>query len=238
MIIKSSNHQNTYFTYLLTSNHRSRGTVILLDGIPGKPTSKEELMRVLVNKGFDVFFPRYEGTWESEGEFLKVKPSQAITNFLNEIKTGIQLEGRKYESVKLFILATSFGGAIALDIASENIVNKICVVSPVISFSKVIGITTLEKHLNSTYPNEYRFSTKNWQRLIQDELWNLDNNEIKNNKDILIILGKNDDQIQEIDILNFAKEKNIKTTIYDSGHITLSKITEQMSQEIVDFFSK
>ncbi len=62
--------------------------------------------------------------------------------------------------------------------------------------------------------------------------------EIRDSSKILIIAGKNDDEISEKDIKKFGKLKNIKVNMHDLGHITLSKIPSFILKEILEFFSK
>lgn len=235
--INSSQYKNLFFTYLL-SNELSDGAIILLDGLPSNPLSKKELMKKLIKKNYDVFFPRYEGTWESKGEFLKRLPSETIIEFINALRKGLKIGDKEYNATKIFILGASFGGGVALDIVNQNVADKICVTSPVISFRKVEGIDTLENFLKTTHRNNYRFDSKNWQKLLNDQIWNLDDDKIKRPLDILIIFGDSDDQIKDADIIEFGKKYGVKVNSYKFGHITLSKITEPMLKEIINFFSK
>lgn len=237
-MIKSSQYKNLYFTYALSESNLSHTSVIILDGLPSNPSSKDKLIQKLVRHDFDVFFPRYEGTWESRGEFLKRAPSKAIVEFIKSLQRGVFLNDRKYIAQKIFILGASFGGGVALDIASQNIANRICAVSPVISFKKVVGIDTLKNYLRTAHIENYRFNSKNWHKLLENGLWNLDDNKIKNSSDILILAGDADNQIKKTDILKFAKKSKIKVSVYKAGHITLSKIKESMLEEILEFFSK
>jgi esterase/lipase len=238
--IKSSQYRKLHFVYALSESSLSRahGEVIILDGLPSNPSDRNQLIQKLSQQNLDVFFPRYEGTWESKGEFLKRAPSKAITEFIKALRRGIVLNDKKYIAQKIFILGASFGGGVALDIASQNIANKICVVSPVISFKKVVGIDTLKNYLGAAYPKDYRFDPKNWQKLLEDGLWDLDDNKIKNSSDVLILAGDADNQIKKADILEFGKKNKIRIGIYNFGHITLGKITESMLEEILEFFSK
>lgn len=235
--IRTSQYRNLFFTYSLSHN-QSLGTIILLSGLPSNPFSKNSLIRSLSAQNYDIFFPRYEGTWESTGEFLKRSPSKSIIEFIQALKIGINIENKKYVAKKIFILGVSFGGGIALDIADKNIVDKVCAISPVISFKKVNGINTLEDYLKTKYNKDYRFNSSNWSRLLNNKIWNLEKENIKNPNKVLIVAGKNDTTIKKEDVVNFSNKNKIEMSLYDFGHITLSKITEQMYKEILGFFSK
>ena len=98
-------------------------------GLPSNPSSKGQLMQELSGHGYDVFFPRYEGTWESKGTFLERTPSEAIIEFIKILKKGISTGNKEYLAGKIFLLGASFGGGVALDIATKYTVDNICVVS-------------------------------------------------------------------------------------------------------------
>ncbi len=236
--IRSSQYKNLFFTYILSRGAPSKGTIILLDGLPSNPLSKNQLIQKLAEYNYDVFFPRYEGTWESKGNFLKRAPSEAIIEFIETLRKGESIENKKYKAKKVFLLGASFGGGVAFDIATKYVVDKICAISPVISFKEVNGIETLENYIRAAYSKDYRFNSKEWQKLIKDEVWNLEDNEIRESSNVLIVTGKNDDQIKESDLTEFGKRNNVKVRIYDFGHITLSKIPESILGEILTFFSK
>ena len=237
-ITSTSQYKNLFFTYVLSENNRAFGTIILLDGLPSNPSSKNNLIKRLSVQNYDIFFPRYEGTWESTGEFLKRSPSVSIAEFIKALKIGINIENKKYIAKKIFILGASFGGGIALDIVDKNIVDKVCAISPVISFTKVDGINTLEGYLKTEHEKDYRFNSFNWSRLLNNKIWNLEKGNIKYPNKILIVAGKNDTTVKKRDVINFSNKNKIEMSLYDFGHITVGKITEQMLKEILGFFSK
>lgn len=226
-------YENLFFSYILSQNKSPKGTIILLDGLPSNPISKNKLMQELSNN-YDVFFPRYEGTWESKGTFLERAPSESIIEFIQALRKSLKLENKRYLPKKIFLLGASFGGGVALDIATKCKVDKICAVSPVISFKRINGIETLEDYLRKE--QKYNFNSNDWKRLLDDKIWNLNESRISNNSDIWIIIGKNDNQISEKEVVEFCKRKNIQNQILDLGHITLSKIPESTLVEIINFF--
>lgn len=231
--MKNSKYKNIYFTYLF-SKGSSKGAIILLDGIPSNPSSKESLMEDLSEKGYDVFFPRYEGTLESKGTFLERSPSEPIGEFIDSLKNGDIFE-EEYKPSKIFLLGSSFGGMVSLNLADKTSIDKICVVSPVVSFKEVNGIETLGDYLAKERSKEYRFNSSDWEKLISDSIINL--KELKSSSDILIIGGKNDGQINEETLAEFSKDKEILFKSLDLGHISLSKIPSDTLSEILDFFS-
>jgi esterase/lipase len=236
--IYSAQFKNLFFTYVLSKGAISNGAVILLDGLPSNPQSKNELIQELSSSGYDVFFPRYEGTWESKGTFLERAPSEAIIEFIEALKKGEKIGNKKYLANSVFLLGASFGGGVTLDIATKYSADKVCVVSPAISFKAVNGIETLGDYLKKAYSKDYRFNLKDWQKLIIDEIWNLKSGRINAPNNVWIVTGKNDNQVKEIDVIDFAEAKGIRFKTCDLGHITLSKIPNPILLEIIDFFSK
>jgi esterase/lipase len=236
--INSFKYKKLFFTYIFSKNTPSKGTIILLDGLPSNPSTKANLMRELSEKGYDVFFPRYEGTWESDGTFLERAPSEGIIEFIKKLKDGINIEGKNYNNNKIFLFGASFGGGVALDISTKEDVGKICVVSPVISFKKVNGIETLEDYLIKTRSKDYRFDPRGWKKLLEDQIWNLRESKVKKPSKVWIGTGKNDDQIKEGDVRAFGKINGIRIKTYNLGHITLSKIPSSMLRQMIDFLKK
>ena len=53
-----------------TRPRKKQKVIILCDGMPSMPR-KQALMEFLAAKGYWVFYPRYRGSWESGGQFLR-----------------------------------------------------------------------------------------------------------------------------------------------------------------------
>jgi len=77
--------------------------LILLDGLPSIPKNRD-LLQQYSSFGFTVFFPRYPGTWESEGKFLEDNPIPAIEKLLVEIKRGIVVENIKISAKEIYFI--------------------------------------------------------------------------------------------------------------------------------------
>ncbi len=87
--------------------------VIICSGAPGVP-SKRGLVEFFSKKGFWAIYPRYRGTWESDGVFLRKSPEQDVLDIIDALPRGfVDLwSGKKYRLVPddIFIVAGSFGG--------------------------------------------------------------------------------------------------------------------------------
>lgn len=211
--------------------------IIFLLGLPGSP-KEYEMFQYFKSEGFDIFLPRYEGTWESKGEFLERAPSIAIDDLINTLKKGIVLtDGNVYKSKNIYVLGTSFGGGVSLNVSPKNI-KAVCALSPVISFRNVNKIDTLGTYLSMQEKNNYRFVSTQWDKLISDTLYSPITDMLVSPEDVLLIAGKNDDQISYTEIQEFATKKGISNIdIKDMGHITFSKITKEIQTRISDFFN-
>src|SRR3954463_6403277 len=76
--------------FLPPSRPRSKQRVILLcDGMPSIPR-KQPLVEFLSKRGFWVFYPRWRGAWESDGQFLQLPPQQDLFDVLDELPRGFR----------------------------------------------------------------------------------------------------------------------------------------------------
>src|ERR1051325_8928015 len=67
----------------------TRRVIILCGGMPGYPGNRG-LFSFLSKKGFWVFAPRYRGSWESGGEFLRISPHKDIQDVIEAIPKGFK----------------------------------------------------------------------------------------------------------------------------------------------------
>ncbi len=237
--MKSFYLRNIYVGYDVSPKvAEKRKAIVFLLGLPGSP-KEYEVFQYFKSQGFDIFLPRYEGTWESKGEFLGLPPSVAIDELVVALKSGITLaDANIYKSNNVFVLGASFGGGVSLTLKNSEIIKAVCALSPVISFKNVNKIETLGAYLSTQEKDNYRFSYTQWGKLISDSLYSpiTDMSILPGN--VLLIAGKNDDQIMYTEIQKFATDKGIlNVKIEDAGHITFSKITEGLQEIISGFFN-
>src|SRR3989344_3616458 len=67
---------------------KSSRVVILCGGMPAYTGRKDALMEFFARKGYWVFLPRYRGSWESGGQFLKRSPHEDIIDVINGLSRG------------------------------------------------------------------------------------------------------------------------------------------------------
>lgn len=161
---------NIFFEFL--TYDEPKDSVIFLPGFPSSNKYDVE-MRFLFKKGYNVFFPRYKGTYQSKGLFLKSNIVRDIQKFLNEIKKGKaeslwDLNIKKFSTRKIILFGGSFSGAIACGLSSiDKNISKIILSAPVWDFKKHNSdgneqdLQKLVPFIKRAYSNLYRFRFNN-----------------------------------------------------------------------------
>lgn len=226
------------FDYSFSITPSEQKTVILLEGLP-TTSKKHQLMLDLNARGYDVFYPQYEGTRDSYGEFLARNPVDPIDEFISNLHLGMMLKNNiSFKTDSIYVLGSSFGGGIALSLQDQKYIKKVVVASPVISFKLVKGIETLEAYISKNLSDLYRYKKDNWDKMINDGFFcPLKKTALPHNK-VLILGGAHDLEILSSDLNKYTEEKNLSLKILeDKSHITLSKIDESVL-DIIDKFYK
>lgn len=196
-----------------------------------------------------MFFPRYRGTWESGGEFLKRSPHEDILDVIDELPKGfVDLwSGYRYKlpsySYKLFIFGGSFGGPAAILCSRDPRVTKAVAFASVIDWSDPSDepMDKLEAFLPQGFGNMYRFSKKNWGRLSRGEFYNpIDEADTINPKKLLLIHAKDDTLCIYRSARTFAEKTGVKLlTLRTGGHFGFSKsIKPRIYKEIRRFLKR
>ncbi len=160
----------------IPSSKPSHKVIILAHGIPGVPKANET-MEFWSRKGFWVFFPRYRGTWESGGEFLKHSPEKDILDVIDGIGKGFLdlWSGAVFHIPNsiFYIFGGSFGGPAAILCSRDPRVTKAVAFAPVIDWKAPSDepMDQLGAFIPKGFGNSYRFSKKNWNRLSRNEFY-------------------------------------------------------------------
>ncbi len=221
--------------------------IILCSGMPGVP-DKQELMEFFARKGYWTFFPRYRGTWESDGQFLKRSPEKDINDVvLGLSKKFTEIWDNKSYLVKpkdIYIIGASFGGTAAVLCSLNSKVTKAIAIAPVIDWkkdSKVEPLPLLEKLTRSMYGQAYRFNHRDWQKLERGNFYNPVTKQSKIDKNKLLIIHAKDDKLALYQpALKFAKETGAALiTLKTGGHLS-SKIllSPRISKLIISFIKE
>lgn len=226
------------------SIRRSNKVIILCGGMPGYP-AKKELMFFLAGKDYWVFSPRYRGSWESAGLFLKKSPHLDIVDVIDSLSSGfIDLwNNKKYKikKPKVYLIGSSFGGPAAILASMDTRVRKAIAFSPVIDWkvnSKLESLDRLGKFTKTAFGNGYRFRQKDWNKLKKGRFYspiaavnNLDKNKI------YIIHAKDDEVVYADTSIKFAKKLGCKITLLKKGgHLSAFNLTKATFWKRVDNF--
>lgn len=218
----------------LPPSRPSRDVIIVCDGMPTVP-SKKHLLEFFSKKGFWVFHPRYRGTWESGGSFLRTSPEKDILDVVAGLSQKITdvWSRKKYTIVpkRIFIFGSSFGGAGAL-LAAQNVhVTKVVALSPAVDWrieSKLEPIKKMRKNIKDSFGNGYRFTQKDWRKFEKGNFYNpmLVAKKIPGQK-ILMIHAQDDRLVPWKSVESFAaKTKSSLMLLKKGGHFSLSHILE------------
>ena len=248
MIVYRSKINNIIFEFL--SAKKDKGVVIFCDGLPSVPKQKE-LMVYFSTQGYSVVYPRYRGTWESGGEFLKESPSKDIAAIIREVKKGKLKELYANRAIKInngniFLIGSSFGGSIALSLVENKNVSKIVALSPLVDFkihnnnNNEQDLSQLSSFIKKAFGNAYRFKRENWDKMVKGQIFNPKQKLSKKEAEkILIFFDKSDNSIDYKKIQNYSHKNGLKNIeVKKIGHLSFSKISDKIKVKIVDHLKK
>lgn len=232
-----------------TEKLRKKGRVALIaKGVPGMPGSAH-FLEFLAREGFYAISPRYRGTWESGGVFLKEDPTDDIEEVLNALgKPLISLyEGREYTvpSEPVYVFVASFGGPAGLFLSKDARVERVFAYSPVVDWrvpmpkEPVKGFTKMTKLL---YGEAYRIDPKGEAKLLSGTFYNPASApyEIDGSK-VHIFHAKDDDIVSFDPVRAFAKQIGAQLTAYTKGghggtsHFMEKRIWKQIMTDLRSF---
>ncbi len=159
-----------FFEFVLQD--RNADAMIIFPGFPSG-NDFSDLIAFFYEKGYHVFVPRYRGTYQSSGVFLSKSPVEDMIFFLEGLDSGSarsmwDMKKEAFKINKKILLASSFGGAIALGVAAKyDKISHLILQAPVWDF-KLHNADGSEQDLDKTtefvrsaYKNCYRFRFKN-----------------------------------------------------------------------------
>lgn len=189
---------------------------ILAIGAPSG-SSKKEVLQFLSSHGYVAVFPRYRGTWESDGWFLEQSPAQDIHDVVVELekKHGVtniatgEVLSVKVQVVHLF--GGSFGGPAVLLNTHLPIVKKVVAVSPVIDWQAEGEDEPFDEFVRYScvgYGGAYRTKRKSdWQKLVQTDFYNpLAHTGKMIGKKVFILHAKDDTNVPVDPVIPFAEK--------------------------------
>lgn len=222
---------------------------IIASGLPSSPVKKETL-RFLAAQGYVAVFPRYRGTWESEGNFLEHSPAKDIEDVIADlIKKHAIVDFATGEKKPVRVSAAhlfggSFGGPAVLMNSHLPIVKKVIALAPVLDW-KIDGkdepFDVFVKFTHEGFGDAFRTKhMDDWQKLIKTDFYNpADHTSRINGKKVFIIHSKDDTVVPYGPIIPFAQKTG--ATYYlkpKGGHRAFSYMSHRFYWKKIEKFLK
>jgi pimeloyl-ACP methyl ester carboxylesterase len=218
--------------------------VIICDGVPSVPT-KRDLVTFFSKKGFWAIYPRYRGTWESDGVFLRKSLEEDVLDVIDALPKGfVSLwDEKKYKVVPddIFIVASSFGGPAGILASRDPRVTKVVAVSPVVDWrapSKAEPMDFFMKFIREAFGNGYRFGKKEEAKLRTGKFYSpvCHTKEIDGSK-LLIFHAKDDESVRWNEVAKFARDIGANIKLFKKGgHLKSGHIVPKYWKQIAKFF--
>lgn len=227
---------------------KKQRVIILCDGMPSVPR-KQPLAQWLSQKGYWVFYPRWRGAWESDGQFLQRPPQQDLSDIIDELPQGVRETafGRKFKlsPSEIFVIGGSFGGAAAILSSLDPRVKRVIANCPVVDWSilneeqkKETSNKSYVSYVREAFGNGYRLSEKNWNKLHSGVFFSPTHHikELTPNK-ILMFHAKDDPYVPWKSVSSFASSAGIKLHLLArGGHLRTEYIVQAHWAQIKRFF--
>ena len=206
--------------------------VILCDGMPTLP-SKQSLLEFFSKKGYWVFHPRYRGSWESGGSFMKEAPDTDIGIVIGGLTRGFRdaWSGTafKLSHPDIVLVGSSFGGATALLAGRDPRVRRVIAFSPLVDWtarSKDEPLDFLARFTRDGFGAAYRGTWATWAKLKKGTFFNPVRHagEIDGSK-VLIVHTRDDRSILWGPVVRFARRTKSRFVLLTrGGHMGLSTV--------------
>jgi esterase/lipase len=210
---------------------RPSGKVIILcGGMPGYPGNKKGLMEFLAAKGYWVFVPRYRGSWESGGTFLKVSPHRDVLDIIDQLPRGFtdlwSGATHRVAQPEIYLIGSSFGGPAVILASRDPRVRRAVAFSPVTDW-RAEGNTEIAKlgaFARAAFGNGYRGTKKNFNKLKTGTFYNPTHEAVSIDGTKLFIFHAKDDKFVQVKTsVLFARATGTKLVLLPrGGHFSIS----------------
>ena len=210
---------------------------------------KQDLAYWLSKKGYWVVYPRYRGTWESDGVFMRRSPAQDISDVIDGLYRPLRevTFGKKFsvKPKKIFVIGGSFGGAASVLSTLDPRVTKAVANCPVVDWKVLSNSEEKETsnpsyvgYLKEAFGNAYRVSVKDWNKLRTGRFYNpafhADNIDPKK---LLMFHAQDDPYIPWKSVADFSKKTGARLILLKTGgHLSTNRIVPKYWKKIEVFF--
>ncbi len=211
----------------------SNKVIILCGGMPGYPGGKKELCAFLARKGYWVFIPRYRGSWESGGSFLKVSPHRDVLDVIDQLPRGFRdLWTGTVSSIarpEIYLVGASFGGPAVILASRDPRVRRAIAFSPVTDWrveSRAEPIEKAGRFARAAFGNGYRGAARDWNKLKGGAFYNPAHEAASiDGTKLLIFHAKDDEVVYAQTSIQFARATGAELVLLPrGGHLSVSDI--------------
>lgn len=242
--------KNEIVAEFLPPSRRARKdrVIILCDGMPSVPR-KQPLSEFLSRKGYWVFYPRYRGAWESDGEFLDKSPHQDLLDVIEELPRGVTEAafGQRFTLLPaaVFVIGGSFGGAAALLCSLDPRVMRVIANCPVVDWSILSQSLKAETnnpsyaaYIREAFGRGYRLTEENWNKLNSGTFYNPAHHAAEMDPaKIMMFHAKDDPSVPWRSVERFARRTRAKLKLLArGGHLRTEVIVQKYWPQIDRFF--
>lgn len=209
----------------------SRKVIILCGGAPGYPGKREALMKFLSQKGYWTFVPRYRGTWESGGSFLRVSPHRDVLDVVAQFPRGFRdLWSGKPHAVRrpeVYLIGGSFGGPAVILASRDRQVRRAVAFSPVTDWrveSRAEPLDKARRFMRDAFGSAYRGSASDWRKLKNGAFYNPSHEAASiDGAKLLIFHAKDDTIVPAKTSASFARATGARLVLLSrGGHLSIS----------------
>ena len=239
-------YKDIFFEFIVHNGERD--SIIVLPGFPSSNVM-DKIIYFLYEKGFNVFAPRYKGTFQSKGKFLELNPIKDLIKFIIQLEKekAISLWDMKpfyFKSKRFFVFGSSFGGSVACALtANSKKISKAVLFSPVWDYKKH-NVFYKEQDLNQltifvrrAFQNLYRYDFNSIVKKIGGFKEFSPTYYIKNIKvPVLVFHNINDKSISIKHVRKISKDiKNLEVVETKAGHGLSIEILNKYFPQIEEF---
>lgn len=234
-IYRTRFHQEIVAEVILPEKQTGK-IIVLAQGFPSMP-SKRTVLEFLAGEGYAVVFPRYRGTWESDGYFLDQSPTRDIRDVIETLGKE-QRFWCTYSRVwiplrvkNIFVIGSSFGGPAAASMSQYPLVKKVALLSPVIDWQtqgEAESFTELVRFARDGFGMATRLrSQQDWKKLLRKDFYTFPRHLSDKAKQKIFLIHCFDDTIVPIaPAIDAVKSKNILAHYFKphGGHLGISHL--------------